>query len=61
MGATTVSRCIPGENNGYCTGSDQEAIKDQKNGCGCCNEPCYMCIDWHVLGDQNPQTYKEEA
>ena len=21
----------------------------------------YVIIDWHVLGDQNPQTYKEEA
>ena len=51
------------ENNGYCTGGDQKQLKDLvKTGVDAAtNLGMYVIIDWHVLGDQNPQTYKEEA
>ena len=53
------------EYNGYCTGSSQnqenlkalidQAVKD-------CEElGLYVIIDWHILSDSNPGTYKKEA
>ena len=52
-----------GENNGYCTGGDQKQLKELvKTGVDAAtNLGMYVIIDWHVLGDQSPQTYKEEA
>lgn len=52
-----------GENGGYCTGGDREALKELiRNGveyatdCG-----LYVIIDWHILSDGNPNTYIEES
>ena len=52
-----------GENNGYCTGGDKEQLKAlvDKGVQAATNLGMYVIIDWHVLGDLNPQVYKEEA
>lgn len=52
-----------GENGGYCTGGDKEKLKGLvESGVSYATElGMYVIIDWHVLGDQNPQVYKEEA
>lgn len=51
------------ENGGYCTGGDKDALKQlvmdgveyaTKN-------DLYVIIDWHILSDNNPNTYKEES
>ncbi len=51
------------ENNGYCAGGDKEWIKGLvKNGVEYATElGMYIIIDWHVLNEQNPLTYKDEA
>lgn len=51
------------ENGGYCTDGDKEALKQLvKEGVEyATNVGLYVIIDWHVLNDQNPNTYKEEA
>ena len=64
MGANLIRIAMySGENNGYCTGGDQQKLKDLvKTGVDAAtNLGMYVIIDWHVLGDLNPQTYKEEA
>ena len=64
MGANLIRIAMySGENNGYCTGGDQKQLKELvKTGVDAAtNLGMYVIIDWHVLGDQNPQTYKEEA
>ena len=51
------------ESGGYCTGGDKEYLKSLvKKGIEYatkCN--MYVIIDWHILSDGNPNTYKEEA
>ncbi len=51
------------ENGGYCTDGDKEALKQLvKDGVAyATNVGLYVIIDWHVLNDQNPNTYKEDA
>lgn len=51
------------ENDGYCTGGNKENLKQLvKDGVSyATNVGLYVIIDWHVLNDQNPNTYKEEA
>lgn len=64
MGANLIRIAMySGENNGYCTGGDQQKLKELvKTGVDAAtNLGMYVIIDWHVLGDQTPQTYKEEA
>ncbi len=51
------------EYNGYCTGGNKEDLKNiVKRGVDyATNQGMYVIIDWHVLNDQNPNVYKEEA
>lgn len=51
------------ENGGYCTDGSQEELKKLiQGGVEYATElGMYVIIDWHVLSDQNPLTYKEEA
>lgn len=51
------------ENDGYCTDGDKDKLKELiHNGVAYATElDMYVIIDWHVLRDQNPNTYKEEA
>lgn len=53
------------EYNGYCTGSSQNR-KDLKSvikkAVRYCDElGLYVIIDWHILSDSDPHTYKKEA
>jgi len=52
-----------GEYNGYCTGGNQSDLKNTvNNGVDYATQlGMYVIIDWHVLGDQNPNTYKDQA
>lgn len=51
------------ESSGYCTGGDQNYLKGLvKNGVSYATElGMYVIIDWHVLNDNNPNTYKSQA
>lgn len=51
------------ENNGYCTGGNKEQLEQliDDGVTACKNLGLYVIIDWHVLGDQDPNVYKEEA
>ncbi len=51
------------ENGGYCTGGDKDALKQLvKDGVEyATNNDLYVIIDWHILSDGNPNTYKDEA
>ena len=51
------------ENGGYCSGGDQERLKSKiKEGVNAATElGMYVIIDWHVLSDQDPNKYKEQA
>ena len=51
------------EYGGYCSGGDKNALKELiKNGVSYATElGMYVIIDWHILSDGNPNTYKEEA
>ncbi len=51
------------EGSGYCTGGNQSELKATvNNGVKYCTElGLYAIIDWHVLGEQNPQTYQTQA
>lgn len=51
------------EYGGYCSGGDKNGLKDLvKNGVSYATElGMYVIIDWHILSDGNPNTYKEEA
>lgn len=51
------------ENAGYCTGADKEQLKALvKNGVDYATElGMYAIIDWHILSDQDPNVYKEDA
>lgn len=52
-----------GENGGYCTGGDKNALKKLiENGVSYATDlDMYVIIDWHILSDNNPNTYKTEA
>lgn len=52
-----------GENGGYCTGGDKEKLRglirdgvQYATDCG-----LYVIIDWHILSDNNPNTYIEQS
>ncbi|MCM1299907.1 MAG: cellulase family glycosylhydrolase [Firmicutes bacterium] len=51
------------ENSGYCSGGDKTYIKSlvEKGVDIATDLGMYVIIDWHVLQEQNPQTYKSEA
>ena len=51
------------EYNGYCTGGNQAELKGLlRTGVDAAkNLGMYAIIDWHVLNDQNPLTYLEQA
>lgn len=51
------------ENGGYCTGGDQKALKELiHNGVAYATSlDMYVIIDWHILSDGNPNTYKDKA
>jgi endoglucanase len=51
------------EYNGYCTGGNQEELKNLlKQGIEAATaQGMYVILDWHILSDGNPMTYKEEA
>lgn len=51
------------ENGGYCTDGDKNKLKQLiHDGVAYATElDMYVIIDWHVLRDQDPNTYKEDA
>lgn len=51
------------ENGGYCSDGNKENLKSLvRNGVDYATQlGMYVIIDWHVLNDQNPLTYKNEA
>lgn len=51
------------ENGGYCTNGDKEKLKELvKNGVDYATElGMYVIIDWHILSEENPLEYKDEA
>ena len=51
------------ENGGYCTGGNKDDLKQLvKDGVEyATNNDLYVIIDWHILSDNNPNTYKDEA
>ena len=51
------------ENGGYCSGGDQDQLKSKiREGVDAATElGMYVIIDWHVLSDQDPNKYKDQA
>jgi endoglucanase len=51
------------EYGGYCSGGNQDDLKKlMKNGVKYATDnDMYVIIDWHMLNDQNPNTYIDEA
>ncbi|MDE5803767.1 MAG: cellulase family glycosylhydrolase [Lachnospiraceae bacterium] len=51
------------EYGGYCSGGDQKALKELvQNGVAYATaNDMYVIIDWHILSDNNPNTYKDKA
>lgn len=51
------------EYNGYCAGGNQEELKQLvEDGVEyATNNDMYVIIDWHVLNEGDPNTYKQEA
>lgn len=51
------------EYGGYCSGGDKEQLKQLvRDGVKyATNAGMYVIIDWHILSDGNPNTYKSEA
>lgn len=51
------------ENGGYCTDGNKDDLKDliHRGVQYATDNDMYVIIDWHVLQDQNPNRYKEEA
>ncbi|MCM1191060.1 MAG: cellulase family glycosylhydrolase [Butyrivibrio sp.] len=51
------------ESGGYCSGGDKEQLKQLiRNGVEYASgADMYVIIDWHILSDGDPNTYKEEA
>ena len=63
-GANTMRLAMYTAEGGYCSGVDKatelEAVIDR--GVKACTElGMYVIIDWHILSDGNPNTYKEQA
>jgi len=52
-----------GENSGYCTGGDKDyLINLVYNGIDYATElGLYVIVDWHILSDGNPLTYKTDS
>ncbi len=64
LGANTFRLAMyTAEYAGYCEGGDQAALKQiVKNGVQYATDNnMYVIIDWHVLNDNNPNKYKEQA
>lgn len=51
------------ENGGYCTDGNKKELKQLvKDGIDYATQAdLYVIVDWHILSDGNPNTYKEEA
>lgn len=51
------------ESGGYCTGGDKERLKKLvSDGVGyAVDNDLYVILDWHILSDGNPNTYKKQA
>lgn len=51
------------ESGGYCTDGDRDSLKQLiQDGVSYATAlDLYVIIDWHILSDGNPNTYKEEA
>lgn len=51
------------ENGGYCTDGDKDKLKKlvQDGVVYATENDMYVIIDWHVLSDQNPNTYIDES
>ncbi len=51
------------EYNGYCSGGNQAELKSLvKKGIDyATNAGLYVIVDWHILSDGNPNTYKDQA
>lgn len=52
-----------GEYGGYCSGGDQKALEKLiKDGVKYAKKAdMYVIVDWHILSDGDPNTYKKEA
>ena len=51
------------EYGGYCSGGDKESLKQLiRNGVAYATaQDMYVIVDWHILSDNNPNTYKAQA
>lgn len=51
------------ENGGYCSGGDQQQLKNLvRSGVDYASQlGMYVIVDWHVLNEQNPLVFKEQA
>ncbi len=51
------------ESNGYCTGGSQKDLKDlvRRGVQYATDNHMYVIIDWHILSDGDPNTYKSQA
>ncbi len=64
FGANTVRLAMyTGENGGYCAGGNQSKLKELVHeGVKYATDlGMYVIIDWHILSDNNPNTYKDAA
>lgn len=62
-GCNVVRLALYTHENGYCSGGNKTTLKQLVNdGVAYATElGMYVVIDWHVLNEQNPNTYKSEA
>ncbi len=64
FGANTVRLAMyTGENGGYCAGGNQSKLKElvHEGVKHATDLGMYVIIDWHILSDNNPNTYKDAA
>ena len=64
IGANTLRLAMyTAEGAGYCTGGDKSKLKNLvNNGVSYATDNgMYVIIDWHILQDQDPNVYKDEA
>ena len=64
LGANTLRLAMyTAEGGGYCTGGDKVKLKNLvQNGVNYATDAgMYVIIDWHILHDQDPNVYKDEA